>query len=140
MSSRRGGVISDAGRQIAGRRLPEGEERVQRVQKMFDSIATSYELLNTLMTAGLHRAWNKKAVEASGLHRGGRALDLACGTGSLTRNLAKRIGPDGYVLGVDFSKEMLEVAKRRLAPNVEYRFGDATELEGIDDNSFDVAT
>jgi demethylmenaquinone methyltransferase/2-methoxy-6-polyprenyl-1,4-benzoquinol methylase len=140
MSSRRGGAISDAGRQIAGGRLAEDEEGALRVQRMFDRIATSYELLNTLMTAGLHRAWNKKAAEAAELHYGKRALDLACGTGSLTRNLAKRIGPDGYVLGVDFSKEMLEVAKRRPAPNIEYQFGDATELEGIEDNSFDVTT
>jgi demethylmenaquinone methyltransferase / 2-methoxy-6-polyprenyl-1,4-benzoquinol methylase len=107
---------------------------------MFDRIAGRYELLNTLMTAGLHRVWNKKVIEATGLRAGGRALDLACGTGSLTRDLAKRVGPEGYVLGVDFSTEMLRAAERRPSPNVEYRLGDATELTGIESGSFDAAT
>jgi demethylmenaquinone methyltransferase / 2-methoxy-6-polyprenyl-1,4-benzoquinol methylase len=107
---------------------------------MFDRIAGRYELLNTLMTAGLHRVWNKKVVEATGLRAGGRALDLACGTGSLTRDLAKRVGPEGCVLGVDFSKEMLRAAERRPSPNVEYRLGDATDLTGIESGSFDAAT
>jgi demethylmenaquinone methyltransferase/2-methoxy-6-polyprenyl-1,4-benzoquinol methylase len=60
---------------------------------MFDRIAGRYELLNTVMTAGLHRLWNRKVVRATGLGSGGRALDLACGTGSLTRDLAKKVGP-----------------------------------------------
>jgi demethylmenaquinone methyltransferase/2-methoxy-6-polyprenyl-1,4-benzoquinol methylase len=120
--------------------LPVGEERARLVREMFDRIASRYELLNTLMTAGLHRLWNRSAVRATGLRPGDRALDLACGTGSLTRDLAKKVGSDGYVLGVDFSKEMLEVAKKRIAPNVEYRLGDATNLEGVETGSFDAAT
>jgi demethylmenaquinone methyltransferase/2-methoxy-6-polyprenyl-1,4-benzoquinol methylase len=107
---------------------------------MFDRIANRYELLNTLMTAGLHRVWNKKAAGATGLRAGGRALDLACGTGSLTRDLAKRTGPEGYVLGIDFSREMLRAAERRPVPGVEYRLGDATNLIGVESNSFDAAT
>ncbi len=107
---------------------------------MFDRIAGSYELLNTLMSAGLHRAWNKKAVLATGLRAGDRALDLACGTGSLTRDLARRVGSEGYVLGVDFSKEMLKAAKKKPLPNIEYRLGDATGLKGIESGSFDAAT
>ena len=120
--------------------MPTGEERARLVQEMFDRIANRYELLNTLMTAGLHRVWNKKAVEATGLRAGGRALDLACGTGSLTRDLAKRTGPEGYVLGIDFSREMLRAAERRPVPGVEYRLGDATDLTGIQSGSFDAAT
>jgi demethylmenaquinone methyltransferase/2-methoxy-6-polyprenyl-1,4-benzoquinol methylase len=92
------------------------------------------------MSAGLNRIWNKKALQATGLRPGGRALDLACGTGSLTRDLAKRVGSEGYVLAMDFSKEMIEAAKRRPAPNVEYRLGDATDLQGVEDGSFDAAT
>lgn len=107
---------------------------------MFDRIAGRYELLNTLMSAGLDRLWNKKVVETTGLQPGERALDLACGTGRLTRDLAKRVGPEGYVLGVDFSEEMLRVAKRQPASNVEYRVGDATDLIWVEDNSFDAAT
>jgi demethylmenaquinone methyltransferase / 2-methoxy-6-polyprenyl-1,4-benzoquinol methylase len=119
-------------------RLPSGEERALLVREMFDRIAGRYDLLNTVMTAGLHRLWNRKVVRSTGLGRGGAALDLACGTGSLTRELAKKVGPEGYVLGVDFSREMLRAAKP--APNVEYRLGDATKLEGVPSGAFDAAT
>jgi demethylmenaquinone methyltransferase / 2-methoxy-6-polyprenyl-1,4-benzoquinol methylase len=121
-------------------RLPSGTERTLLVREMFDRIAGRYELLNTIMTAGLHRLWNREAVRATGLRSGGKALDLACGTGSLTRDLAKRVGPGGYVLGIDFSREMLRAAKARPAPNIEYRLGDATRMEGVASGSFDAAT
>ena len=110
------------------------------MREMFDRIAGRYELLNTVMTAGLNRLWNRQVVRAAGLRPGDRALDLACGTGSLTRDLARRVGPKGYVLGVDFSREMLRAAEARPAPNVEYRLGDATELEGVPSGAFDAAT
>ena len=119
-------------------RLPSGEQRAQLVREMFDRIAGRYELMNTLMTAGLNRLWNRKVVKATGLRWGGRALDLACGTGALTRDLAEKVGPEGYVLGVDFSEEMLHAA--RSAPNVEYRLGDASDLQGIPSGAFDAAT
>ena len=121
-------------------RLPSGMERARLVREMFDRIAGRYELLNTIMTAGLHRLWNREAVRVTGLRPGEKALDLACGTGSLTRDLAKRVGPEGYVLGIDFSREMLRAAKARPAPNIEYRLGDATNLEGIPSGAFDAAT
>ena len=136
----RGGAINGAGRGAAEKRLPTGEERARLVREMFDRIAGRYELLNTLMTAGLHRIWNRKVVKATGLRAGGRVLDLACGTGTLTRDLAKKVGPSGNVLGVDFSEGMIEAARKRPAPNIEYRLGDATSLEGISENSFDAAT
>lgn len=110
------------------------------MREMFDRIAGRYELLNALMSVGLNRIWNKKAFQATGLRPGGRALDLACGTGSLTRDLAKRVGPEGYVLGIDFSKEMVGAAKKRPMSNVEYVLGDATDLQGVEDGSFDAAT
>ena len=120
--------------------LPSGRERARLVREMFDRIAGRYELLNTVMTAGLNRLWNREVVRATALRSGDRALDLACGTGSLTRDLARRVGPEGYVLGVDFSSEMLRVAKARPATNVEYRLGDATNLEGVPSGAFDAAT
>lgn len=120
--------------------LPTGTERADLVREMFDRIAVRYEFMNTVMTAGLHRLWNRKVVKATALRPGGRALDLACGTGSLTRDLARRVGPQGYVLGVDFSKEMLKAARERPAPNVEYRLGDATDLQGVESDTFDAAT
>ncbi len=119
-------------------RLPSGVQRAVLVREMFDRIAGRYDLMNTIMTAGLNRLWNRKVIGATGLGPGGRALDLACGTGSLTRDLAEKVGPEGYVLGVDFSREMLRTA--RPAPNVEYRLGDATDLEGVSSGTFDAAT
>ncbi len=136
----RGGAISGAGRETAEKRLPTGEERARLVREMFDRIAGRYELVNTLMTAGLHRLWNKKVVEATGLRSGGRVLDLACGTGTLTRDLAIKVGPGGYVLGMDFSEEMIRTAKKRPAPNIEYRLGDATRVAGVEDGYFDAVT
>ena len=121
-------------------RLPSGPERARLVREMFDRIAGRYELLNTVMTAGLHRLWNRKAVRAAGLGPGGRALDLACGTGTLTRDLARKVGPEGYVLGIDFSPEMLRVARLKPSPNIEYRLGDATDLQGVPSGAFDAAT
>jgi demethylmenaquinone methyltransferase / 2-methoxy-6-polyprenyl-1,4-benzoquinol methylase len=120
--------------------LPSGEERSLLVREMFDRIARRYDLLNTVMTAGLNRLWNRRVVAAASLNPGGRALDLACGTGSLTRDLARKVGPDGYVLGIDFSREMLRAARTRLTPGVAYRLGDATDLEGVPSDSFDAAT
>ncbi len=119
-------------------KLPSGEQRALLVREMFDRIAGRYDLMNTVMTAGLHRLWNRKVLRATRLRTGGRALDLACGTGTLTRDLAKKVGPEGYVLGVDFSREMLRAAQS--APNVEYRLGDATDLQGVPSGAFDAAT
>jgi demethylmenaquinone methyltransferase/2-methoxy-6-polyprenyl-1,4-benzoquinol methylase len=121
-------------------RLPSGEERSLLVREMFDRIARRYDLLNTVMTAGLNRLWNRRVVDAASLNPGGTALDLACGTGTLTRDLARKVGPDGYVLGIDFSREMLRAARFRSTPGVAYRLGDATNLEDVPSDSFDAAT
>jgi demethylmenaquinone methyltransferase / 2-methoxy-6-polyprenyl-1,4-benzoquinol methylase len=121
-------------------RLPSGEERSLLVREMFDRIADRYDLLNTVMTAGLNRLWNRRVVDAAALNPGGSALDLACGTGSLTRDLAKKVGPDGHVLGIDFSQEMLRAARSRPTINVAYRLGDATDLQNVPSDSFDAAT
>ncbi len=120
--------------------MPQGEERARLVREMFDRISGRYDVLNMLMTAGLHRLWNKEVVAATRLRSGGHVIDLACGTGALTRDLAKRVGPQGHVLGVDFSKKMLEVAREKPVGWVEYRLGDATDLEGVESGSFGAAT
>ena len=121
----------------ARRRVGEGttssEERSRLVREMFDRVAGRYELLNAVMTAGLYKFWNRKAVRVAELGPGDAALDLACGTGSLTRSLAKAVGPAG-------SGEMLRAAKARPAPNAGYRLGDATALAEIPSGSFDAVT
>lgn len=115
-------------------------ERARYVREMFDRISRRYELLNLIMTAGMHRRWNSRVIEVAGLEGGERVLDLACGTGSLSRDLARAVGPYGYVLGIDFSAGMLRLARRRMYANLEYRLGDATDLKEVESRSFDVAT
>ena len=127
-------------RRTPGKTLPSGEQRAHLVRDMFDRIAGRYELLNAVMTAGLYKLWNRKVVRATGLRPGDSALDLACGTGSLTRALAGAVSPTGSVLGVDFSSEMLRAAEARPSTNVEYRLGDATDLAGVPSGRFDAAT
>ena len=132
--------MSAARKSAPSHKLPTGEARAHHVREMFDRIAGRYELLNTLTSLGLNHLWNRTLVRASGLKPGDHALDLACGTGSVTRALAKRVGPSGHVLGMDFSSEMLNAAKTRPLPNVEYRIGDATRLEGVEGGAYDVVT
>ena len=120
--------------------MPSGAKRALLVRDMFDRIAGRYDLLNTVMTAGLNRLWNRRALVATGLRAGDHALDLACGTGSLTRDLAKQVGPEGHVLGVDFSGEMLRAAREKPMPNVEYRLGDATDLTDVPSEAFEAVT
>jgi demethylmenaquinone methyltransferase/2-methoxy-6-polyprenyl-1,4-benzoquinol methylase len=82
---------------------------------MFDRIAGVYDLLNSVMTAGLHHQWRRRAAELAMVPPGGRALDVATGTGDLAFELARHIGQGGEVVGVDFSERMLSVAREKAA-------------------------
>ena len=113
--------------------LPE-----EQVQAMFDRIAGVYDRLNSVMTVGLHQGWRERAAEMSGLRDGGRALDVATGTGDLAVALAERAGPDGEVVGCDFSERMLELARQK-APALAFEHANALDLP-YDDGSFDAAT
>jgi demethylmenaquinone methyltransferase / 2-methoxy-6-polyprenyl-1,4-benzoquinol methylase len=74
-----------------------------QVRAMFDRIAGVYDLMNSVMTAGLHHRWRQRAADLAELAPGGRALDVATGTGDLAIELASRVGPSGEVVGSDFS-------------------------------------
>jgi demethylmenaquinone methyltransferase/2-methoxy-6-polyprenyl-1,4-benzoquinol methylase len=78
---------------------------------MFDRIAGLYDRMNTVMTAGLHHGWRRRAADLARLSPGDRALDVATGTGDLALELARRVSPGGVVLGSDFSERMLELAR-----------------------------
>lgn len=78
---------------------------------MFDRIAGVYDLLNTVMTAGLHHRWRSRAVDLAWVGPGSRVLDIATGTGDLAIELARRVSPDGEVIGSDFSEGMLARAR-----------------------------
>src|SRR5690349_23164103 len=80
---------------------------------MFDRIAGLYDRMNTVMTAGLHHQWRRRAADMAGLSPGGRALDVATGTGDLALELAQRVSPGGEVVATDFSERMLELARAK---------------------------
>jgi demethylmenaquinone methyltransferase / 2-methoxy-6-polyprenyl-1,4-benzoquinol methylase len=105
---------------------------------MFDRIARRYDTVNTVLSVGTDGGWRRRAARETGLRRGGSALDVACGSGKLTAELARIAGPGGHVVGLDFSPEMLAVARREF-PNIEFQEGDALKLP-FDGGTFDAAT
>jgi len=105
---------------------------------MFDRIARRYDLVNTVLSGGTDAGWRRRAARATGLVAGGSALDVACGSGKLTAELARLAGPEGKVVGLDFSPEMLAIARRE-HPAIEFVEGDALRLP-FEDSEFDVAT
>ena len=90
------------------------DEKTRRVRGVFDSVASRYDLMNDLMSGGLHRAWKRFAVEISGVRPGARVLDLAGGTGDLAERFARRVGPSGTVVHTDVNGAMLAVGRDRL--------------------------
>jgi demethylmenaquinone methyltransferase / 2-methoxy-6-polyprenyl-1,4-benzoquinol methylase len=105
---------------------------------MFDRIARRYDRVNTVLSLGTDTGWRRRAARETGLRPGGSALDVACGSGKLTAELAKIAGPSGRVIGLDFSARMLDIA-RASYPALEFIEGDALKLP-FDDGSFDAAT
>ncbi len=105
---------------------------------MFDRIARRYDLVNTVLSGGTDAGWRRRAARATGLAAGGSALDVACGSGKLAARLARIAGQGGRVVGLDFSPQMLEVA-RRDHPGIDFVEGDALALP-FDDASFDAST
>lgn len=140
------GAIVDA--RSVGERVGRGEgseaEKARYVRRMFDAIAPRYDLTNTLISATLHLRWKQATAAFVRAPRGGRALDVCCGTGDLALLLARQVGHDGRVIGVDISGEMLSVARRKaetakLVGIVEFALGDAEAL-ALMDATFDGAT
>ncbi len=114
------------------------------MRAMFDRIAGVYDRMNAVMTAGLHHAWRRRAADLAELEPGNRALDVATGTGDLALELARRVAPDGEVIGSDFSERMLELARAKgvgSQVDARLRFEAANALElPYGDGEFDAAT
>jgi len=106
-----------------------------QVRAMFDRIARVYDRMNSVMTAGMHHHWRERAADLAQLQPGARALDVACGTGDLALELARRVGPGGEVVACDFSEQMLELARAKAAdtPTIRVEWANALELPYHDD-------
>src|SRR5215813_13908559 len=109
-----------------------------QVRAMFDRIARVYDLMNSVMTAGLHHRWRERAADLAQVGPGSRVLDVATGTGDLAIELARRVGPEGRVIGSDFSEAMLDLAREK-SSEVHFEWGNALEL-AYQDGSFDAVT
>lgn len=120
------------------------EDKQAMVADVFHSVAAKYDLMNDLMSFGIHRLWKRIAIEMSGVRPGNRILDLAGGTGDLTKQFSRLTGPKGKVVLADINSSMLNVGRDRLADqgyvdNIEFVQANA-ECLPFEDNSFDVIT
>ena len=90
------------------------QEKARRVRGVFDSVASKYDVMNDLMSAGLHRAWKAYTVMVANLSEGSQVLDIAGGTGDLALAFSKKVGASGRVVHTDINEAMLRVGRDRL--------------------------
>ncbi|RUO39508.1 bifunctional demethylmenaquinone methyltransferase/2-methoxy-6-polyprenyl-1,4-benzoquinol methylase UbiE [Pseudidiomarina aestuarii] len=114
------------------------------VANVFNSVAKKYDVMNDVMSFGIHRLWKRYTIDCSGVRSGMKVLDLAGGTGDLTAQFSRRVGPTGEVVLADINEAMLEVGKDKLrnlgiVSNVTYQQANAEELP-FDDDTFDIIT
>jgi len=119
-------------------------EKARKVAEVFHSVASRYDLMNDLMSFGIHRLWKRFAINIAGVRPGDKVLDLAGGTGDLTERMVRMVGAKGGVVLSDINASMLEEGRRRLLDagicgNVEYVLADAEQLP-FPDNHFDIVT
>jgi demethylmenaquinone methyltransferase/2-methoxy-6-polyprenyl-1,4-benzoquinol methylase len=119
-------------------------EKEQRVAEVFHSVAQKYDIMNDLMSFGVHRLWKAITIEYSGVRKGQKILDIAGGTGDLTRKFSRLVGPEGQVVLADINDSMLKVGRDKLADsgvvgNVRYVQANAEALP-FPDNTFDCIT
>jgi demethylmenaquinone methyltransferase/2-methoxy-6-polyprenyl-1,4-benzoquinol methylase len=114
------------------------QEKTQRVAEVFAAVAKKYDLMNDVMSFGLHRLWKHFTLEQSGVRLGQKVLDLACGTGDLAKAFVKKVGPTGVVILADINEKMLAEGRRRLTDlglvgNIQFVQADAESLPFPDD-------
>jgi len=114
----------------------------EKVRSMFADIADDYDRINGILSFGIHNIWRKRTVLESGAKPGHRVLDCATGTGDLALEFKKAVGHEGYVMGTDFCKEMIEHAPEKARDEslvVDFEVADAMDLP-YDDDFFDVTS
>lgn len=120
------------------------EEKAGKVAEVFHSVASKYDIMNDVMSLGVHRFWKKFTLDQAAARSGHRVLDLAGGTGDLAKVFARKVGREGQVVLADINSSMLEEGRRRLtdagiAGNIEYAQVNA-ECLPFPDNHFDIVT
>lgn len=120
------------------------EEKADRVADVFHSVASKYDIMNDVLSMGIHRVWKRFTIEVSGVRTGNQVLDVAGGTGDLTRYFSRLVGPTGKVVLSDINDSMLNMGRDRLidqgyTANVEYVQANA-ECLPFADNTFDCIT
>ncbi|MDM1695711.1 bifunctional demethylmenaquinone methyltransferase/2-methoxy-6-polyprenyl-1,4-benzoquinol methylase UbiE [Thiopseudomonas alkaliphila] len=123
--------------------VPESQ-KAKKVAEVFHSVAARYDLMNDVLSGGMHRLWKRFTIELSGVRPGNRVLDIAGGTGDLTRKFSSLVGSTGEVVLADINDSMLKVGRDRLldkgvSSNVRFVQADAEQLP-FPDNHFDVVT
>lgn len=119
-------------------------EKQARVADVFTSVAKKYDIMNDLMSFGIHRLWKRYAISLSGVRAGQHVLDIAGGTGDLAKVFSREVGKQGHVVLSDINAAMLEVGRERLinagCNNVDFVLANAETLAPFDDESFDLIT
>ena len=123
--------------------VPESQ-KAEKVAEVFHSVAARYDIMNDVLSGGMHRLWKRFTIELSGVRRGHKVLDIAGGTGDLARKFSSLVGPDGEVVLAYINASMLKVGRDRLldkgvAGNINFVQADAEKLP-FPDNHFDVVT
>lgn len=127
-----------------GYKQVDKEAKQGLVANVFNSVAKKYDVMNDVMSFGIHRLWKRYTIDCSGVRSGMKVLDLAGGTGDLTAQFSRRVGPTGEVVLADINEAMLEVGKDKLrnlgiVSNVTYQQANAEDLP-FEDNTFDIIT
>jgi len=127
-----------------GYKTVDTDDKADLVGEVFHSVAEKYDVMNDLMSFGVHRLWKRYTIEQSAVRPGQDVLDLAGGTGDLAAKFARRVGKSGRVVLADINESMLRVGRERLTNmgivgNVEYALANAEELP-FENDSFDCIT
>lgn len=127
-----------------GYQTVDKNEKESKVASVFHSVAAQYDVMNDLMSFGVHRLWKRFTIDASGVRPGNKVLDLAGGTGDLTAKFSQLVGKDGQVVLADINSSMLNVGRdklrdRGLVQNIDYVQANAQHLP-FEDNTFDIIT
>jgi demethylmenaquinone methyltransferase/2-methoxy-6-polyprenyl-1,4-benzoquinol methylase len=136
-------MIDDKTTHFGYQQVPVGE-KAAKVADVFHSVAAKYDVMNDLMSGGVHRLWKRFTIELSGVRTGQKVLDIAGGTGDLTAKFSRLVGPTGEVVLADINDSMLKVGRDKLLDsgvcgNVVFTQADAQYLP-FPDNTFDCIT